>query len=583
MSTSILQNGSEIAIDVRDSSAISVSAQGRPRTLGDLLTLWAENPPREEPMLSTTCARLADFFQMSVEDISIDAVHQSKKGFRPFLEGRKYEENSVRTYVNHVRILINSAEAAGWEPTDPTSEDWRRVIALSAGQNCADLARHLAAVKKSPREVTIEDVDQWVQVAAQQDLSYGRAIEKRRWFWRILRDCGYAKNLPKCILREKNYGIALEDFPTELKTEVANLLKWKQADYRWDRPKNAHHRPPTAKRLRHIICAVYGYVANIRKDTGIASLAELAQPHIIGGYVEWCMDEREVKGQTLQRNLRLLSGVMNQHPNYVALDRKWFKSLIDNIPTEPKSVLKKRKAEKYLPYTTVQGIPTKIRAGRAAAAKKSRKRVAIVVRNELLLFWLTVLPWRQRNIRECRIGGPAPNLFKGPVPANSDIDLPPWAVQEQQENPAAEFWQFHFTEDETKTGCAVDALLPRQLIKPLEEYLNEYRGNLLSGADPNTLFLNEIGDAMTCGQVTELVSAMTLRHEGTRVTPHLYRDIFAYAWLKEHSKDFLTLSKIFWHSTPNEVIRTYGGRFDESSGVCSTEAWLDEREAKREG
>lgn len=410
-------------------------------------------------------------------------------------------------------------------------------------------------------------------------MSYVSAVRKRSSLWHIIRDQGYGNKLPTFMLRQEGYGIPLSQFPVPFREEVLKLLKWKQAVYVYDRPKGARHRPPTLNRLRQIICAVYGYVVNIRGES-VTSLSELAQPHIIGGFVEWCMNERVVKGQTLQRNLRLLAGLLNQHPSFAALDRKWLKPMLDNIPTEPKSVLKKRKAEKYLPYSTIQRIPAIIREERSAAAKKGCKQLALVVRNELFMFWLTVLPWRQRNLRECRIGGPMPNLYKGPLPPNSDMDLQPWAIHELQANPAAEFWQFHFTEEETKTGCAVDALLPRQLIRPLEEYLRDYRNSLLTGPDPNTLFLNENGNPLSRDEVTNLMSRLTLRYGGKRVTPHLYRDIFAYAWLKEHPKDFLTLSKIFWHASPNEVIKTYGGRFDESSGVCSTEAWLDEREAK---
>jgi len=64
------------------------------------------------------------------------------------------------------------------------------------------------------------------------------------------------------------------------------------------------------------------------------------------------------------------------------------------------------------------------------------------------------------------------------------------------------------------------------------------------------------------------------------VTPHLFRDIVAYTWLKAHSEDFLTLSKMLWHSNIKTTIDTYGGRFNESSGVCAMESWLDERETK---
>jgi integrase len=582
MTTLVLPNGSEIAAELRESSTISVAPPGKPRTLGDLVILWAENPPREQPMLRTTCARLADFFQMSVEDISIDAVEQSRSGFRPFLEGRKYEENSIRTYVNHVRILLNIARAAGWEPTDTTSEEWRGVIAIAAEKNCIDVVRHLAAIRKSPREVTIEDVDQWVHVAAQR-LAYGAATARRSRFWLILRDCGYAKKLPVCILRMKKYGIAIEGFPTNLNKEVTDLLKWKQAPYAWDRPKGARHRPTTAKRLAHVISAVYGFAVNISGETSISSLSELAQRHILGGFIEWCIMEREVKGQTLQRNLRLLDGVLRQHPRYEGLKLDWFKPLLDGIPTEPDSVLKKRKAEKTVEYAVIETIPAKIRAQRPSAAKRGPKQLALVVRNELMIRWLSVLPWRQRNIRECRIGGPIPNLYKGPVPTVTTIDMPLWAAEDRQKNPNATFWQFHFTEEETKTDCAVDALVPHQLIEPLEEYLSQFRNDFVSVDDPGTLFLNEAGRQMSRNQVTRVVSENTLRHGGRRVTPHLFRDIVSLAWLKAHPKDYLTLSKLLWHANPNEVIKTYGSLFNESSGVRAMESWLEERATSREG
>ena len=142
---------------------------------------------------------------------------------------------------------------------------------------------------------------------------------------------------------------------------------------------------------------------------------------------------------------------------------------------ERESELKRRKAEKYLEYDVVASIPGKIRAERPAAAKKGKSRAALLVMQELLMKWFTVLPWRQRNVRQCRIDGPTPNLFKGKIPPFSDIEKPEWVIQEEQSNSEAEFWQFHFSPDETKTGIEVEALLPRQLIGLLEEYLKDFR------------------------------------------------------------------------------------------------------------
>jgi hypothetical protein len=140
---------------------------------------------------------------------------------------------------------------------------------------------------------------------------------------------------------------------------------------------------------------------------------------------------------------------------------------------------------------------------------------------------LITLPRRPRNIRECGIGGPKPNLFKGKIPPFSDIEKPEWVIQEARNNPAAEFWQSQFSPDETKTEIEVQALLPRQLIGLLEEYLKDLRTHLLKGTDPWTLFVNRTGNAMAIDQMTQTVGNLTLRYGGRRVTPHPFRDIVA--------------------------------------------------------
>jgi integrase len=548
------------------------------RTLDDLLRAWMANPPRQLRMLRSTCSLLSIYQDAPPDQILIDSVKASKDGFRKFLVGRTYKENSIRTYVNHVRILLQSASKLGWDPAEEVPEAWRGVLAIASEKKCVRLVKFLARVRATPNEVQGNDVDQWVlQTAQESDFNRTRATAFR--LWGILRDCGYPGQLPTSLLRQKSYGVPLSQFPLSLKKEVDKLLSWKQAVYATDRPKGAKHRPVTSKRLVHVFCALLGYLTNVLGEAEVTSLSQLVQKQIVAGYVEWCINERHVKGETLQRNLRLLLAAMSQHPSYKALDTSWFKPLLDGLPVEPMSEARKRKAEKFLEYKVLESIPANIHAGRAAAEKRGPEYIARVVHDEFLFRWLITLPWRQLNIREMRIGGPAPNLFKRRISSFSEIDKPQWVQEEEQRNPDAEFWQFHFSCDETKMKHEVDAVLPRRLIGPLEEYLKEFRGRMVRGIDPCTLFLNRVGKPITRNQMTALVSRLTLRHGGRRVTPHLFRDIVAYTRLKENSRDTLALSKLFWHANDHEVVRTYGCRFNESSGVCAMESWLDDRDA----
>src|ERR1700761_5864175 len=98
---------------------------------------------------------------------------------------------------------------------------------------------------------------------------------------------------------------------------------------------------------------------------------------------------------------------------------------------------KQRKAEKYVGYEVLEAIPDKMHSVREAYERKKGKNIKHVARlamKELMIQWLLVLPWRQRNIRECRVGGSTPNLLKGKIPAFSHLDEPAWVIEEEASN-----------------------------------------------------------------------------------------------------------------------------------------------------
>lgn len=157
---------------------------------------------------------------------------------------------------------------------------------------------------------------------------------------------------------------------------------------------------------------------------------------------------------------------------------------------------------------------------------------------------------------------------------------PKWVEEALRTNPDQEFWQFRFAPDETKNGDQVHAILPKQLIGLLEQYLEVHRPLLVNGVDPGTLFVNNGGRSYSEVTIEVTIGRLTARYAGRRVTPHLFRDILAVKYLEEHPEDYLTLSKILWHRDIDTTLRIYGARFDESHGVRRVEQWLDDREAR---
>ncbi len=580
MGISNVLNGTLIAGDVHSPSEIDTAEFKAVSTVAELLDKLRENPPTEFAILKTTCARLVGFLGKGTDQMPIDLVNDAKDGFRAYLAERRYKENSIRTYVNHVTILLRHAEDCGWKPGESVPEVWRSIMAYDTAANCPNALRHFARRSPDPASISSENVDEWADDAVKKGLNYRRMRNERTTFLRLLHKCGCLQQMPVFLLQRKGRSVKLCDLPPEFRQELLDLLNWKQAELSMGRPKGSQIRPVTAKQIRTIVQQLYFFATRVAGRIGILSLAHLMDKELISSYLEWCVNERKVAGLGLQHEVRLLFASIRQYPAFRSLDVSWWRMLHDSIPIEPESERRRRKAMKYLEYETLESIPSQIRAHASQTRGLSAKETAREVMNELMMRWLLVLPWRQRNIRECRIGGQKPNLFRGKIPPFSEIDKPLWVRQEEERNPQALFWQFEFSPDETKTKRRVQALVPRPLIPLLEEYLRLHRPQLLTHSDPGTLFINEEGNALNSSQVADIVCALTLRNGGRRVTPHLFRDIVAFTWLKHHPKDYLTLSKILWHSNINTTINTYGSRFNESSGVCAMEEWLEDREKR---
>jgi integrase len=580
MSELRIQIGSQIACAVPVPAEELTPERLNVESLADVLAYVNRNPTSQTPMLRSTSGKIAAYLGKPVEQISLDLLHANREGFRPFLESQRHKVGSVRSYVNYLRMLLDAAGDLGWKPHARLSREWQALLDEAKRKECLTIAKSLAQKKDSPEQITAEDLERWIEASVKGGMRYVSARASVNKVWRTLVACGYVKNVPMSVLRQKNVGIPISRFPSPIKEEVAEVVRWKSAEYEPERPARAHIREVSAQSVQQTICSLLGYATKFGNYANVTSLGQLMQKPIIGAYISWCINERKLKGGPLLTQLAAVLAAVSKHPAHKALDLSWYRPLLDTIPVDSYEEVKARKAKKYLDYEVLESIPEKMRAERNAEAKRGEEYVARLAMEELMIRWLLLLAWRQRNVRECRVEGESPNLFKGKVPVYSYIDRPDWARQMEASNPNAEFWQIRFSREETKTGISVHSLLPRPLIGPLEEYLNEYRPILLQGRQCETLFLSKGMEEMSCSDVADIVSEKTLRYGGRRVTPHLFRDVVAFAWLKSHPEDYLTLSKMLWHKHLSTTINYYGSRFNESSASVAMESWVEQRKAR---
>jgi integrase len=547
-----------------------------PQTLTELLCRIEANRAPNLSALKSKASLLSDLLNKPADLLTIQDLMDARPNLRSYLIERRLADNTIRAYVYEVTFLLKRAKALGWKPIMNVPPAWKTVMQLCIEQKCTKLCIYLMARRMSPEQVTPEDVQSWIEGCVKAGRALKPARSKKSAFWKLMASCGFLMDVR--VRPKDDFGIRVEEFPDRLRGEVNELLTWKTAKFAIDRSKRGRIRPNTAENLKHAFSALFGFTQRVLGATGIESISDLVTADILNQYVDWAINERNVRGQSICVRLTGIKAAI-RHPKYQHVGGPWFSKLIDSIPVDSESELKEKQAAKQIPYAVAETVHECIHAERRAATRRGEKPLALVMRDELLMLWLVVLPWRQNNLRRCRIEGPRPNLFKARLDPSASVSKTEWVEEALKVNPEAEFWQFKFSAEETKAKNEVHALVPRPLIPLLEEYL-DHRKHLLGGADSNTLFLNGEGTMMNTKTVTILVGELTLRYVGKAVTPHTFRHIVAYGWLKDHPGDFLTVSKLLFHTNINTTIRCYASRFNESDGACGMERWFESRRHK---
>lgn len=267
MTTENSSVGAQLATAMPISSQNAQIAAIVPTTITELLDLLEKAETKGMPMLRTAQGVLATFLSTSTDRLTIQSVFDAKDLFRQYLVGRKYAENSIRTYVNHAKILINSARAFGWVSVDTVPSEWQEVLALAKKRVIKkSLVKYLASVRPTPAVVTPDDVNHWTEEMIKKGFSMPNTRRTVGWLWRTLTKLGVAGDDAKA--RARRYQVPVAQLPSRLKSEVTELLKWKQAEFAPGRPSECQHRSVTARALKDVLCRLYGYALSIRGEAG---------------------------------------------------------------------------------------------------------------------------------------------------------------------------------------------------------------------------------------------------------------------------------------------------------------------------
>jgi len=324
------------------------------------------------------------------------------------------------------------------------------------------------------------------------------------------------------------------------------------------------------------------------KRESITSLRQLFTRRAFKAYLKFLKKDRLASPKTLRVTFTMLIGSARQYGLLGA--QNWYGSFLRTIEDETEEEERTRRRERACrcTYEELERIPAtidqeiarirgiRVSSDRGGFYSKSgvARRIARLEMERFLIQWMLVLPWPPTNICQCRIDGENPNLFERAIDPEDQLMLPPWAEKAYRSNPKMEFWQFSFSDKETSNSVPVHAVLPQCLIKPLVDYRDHSRKVLLAKDILNqelgleeceTLFLTKNKEPFRADSVLDLFSSIALRFAQARVSPQVFRDIWAFEYLLCRPKDYFGLALNLWHYDENVTKRLYGS--DEEDWV----------------
>jgi hypothetical protein len=625
-----LPDSATVEQEIPQSSADFRSAESTPVTLADLLR--HVNPDsrrrykRSFELIEEWQGKPAD--QILLSDLFI---RLTIAGYRPFLAEKGYLEYTIQAYRKALKYLRNLAASLGVQVELEFKPKWVKMMTQARQNYCMLYAEYFESRYDTPDDVPVEEIDALVlELVKTNQATMSSARKARAIFLKTLRDCGFVKLQPVAAARDQRYGVPLKNLPEPLKSQVEALKAWatkSDSDGEWhsdwDRygeEQDQHYielRDVTASKVIDEICRLYGFVLNVcNRANGIDSLETLLLEPIFKSYRGWMVYERKLGGTGIKTRLGTLFSTLRQYPGASHINLTWVPALLQSIPVTPQSEVRARKSERIVSMAALETIPDLLRRERnkmiahharvekAESSPRRREhspyteeklakgratrlvRIAVLAQQELAIRFLNTLVWRNENLSECRIlpdGNRPANLFKGPVVPKPGKDFPEWAGKLLRSDPHVELYQFEFNEEETKADREVLAVLPAILVPYVEEFLEHFRPLLVNGEDPGTLFVNQWGNAISQQQLEEAVQEATLKYLGRSVNPHLFRDIYAEAYLRDPANhaDYMTLSKILWHGSPEITIKHYSWIFNESIGTSAAAEWAEKRDRER--
>jgi hypothetical protein len=384
---------------------------------------------------------------------------------------------------------------------------------------------------------------------------------------------------PRFSLASRNppkYRMKLKDLPESLRKEILEVIHWKTADEDLDdRDADLLIRPVTGHNLLRSFVELYSYATRILGIGEILDLRQLITEEIVCGFIDWLQEHDRCKPQSITSKLSSLHYLTCTYPKFENVDYGWFLAKLCTLRKEKHSRVQARKLNNLPDYPSIAEIAPKLLALREGKNLTEVER-AWLIHDALIYMINLVLPHRSRNTCEAQTHPHKQlNIFETEISSEllSQIKLPRWAKEIRDRDSQSRFIVLHWREEDTKADHEVWELLPQEAVPLFKEYVALYRPLLLRKHNPNStsLFFTRTRKKLNQKSLLSLVSRISMRFTGKRMTVKLFRDLVAARMLASGATVDEVADRLWHLDLHSTTVRFYLGGFNASDGVVALE------------
>jgi len=539
--------------------------------------------------LRTTCKYLSALFDKTTDCIYLDDLDDIETPLIEYIESIGLIHQSAMQYVCNLRKLLDLAHELGdWGSQKyMVRRSWVPVREALRGHasGCVGLVEFFTSDGLTPSDLTVGSIKTWKRQMLEHGRSLLTVVCEECHFRTTLRRAGLQPLFPNFKLASRNppkFRLKLKDLPEPLRNEILEAVIWKSSDEDLDdRDAALMIRPVTAASLIRYFVELYSYAFVVLGIT-VVTLQDLVSENIVSGFVDWLQEGDRCKSSSVIAKLSGIHFLARTYPKLATADDNnylWFRAKLRKLRKESIARVQARKLNGIPDYQSVKDVVQQLLALLRTPNEISEVEAGWCIHDSLVFITSLAAPHRSRNIRECKVHPTKSlNIFETEVTDEliSQIKLPSWAKELRDKDPLTKFLVCDWVESETKGNHEVWELFPREAISLFREYVERYRPILISKTENHlSLFLARNGKPLTQKSLLDLVTRISVRYTGKRLTVKLFRDIVT-AHMLATGATLEDVAMCLWHLDPySTTVRHYVSGFNSSNAVGDMEDELD--------